>query len=486
MNLTAAVASAMRYTAPLPIVLALAGCAALEDEAERGYAHNTLTIPVAFTTADVRVITERRHPVTGQTVICTEPSPDVAKALSAAVGGGAQGGNGTVTGSGNFGAVSAETAAELAGRSTALIGLRDGLFQACQAYANGAIGADAYALIISRYGQLMTTLFLGQDVIGAAGTQGGTPFSSPPVSLTVSGNGNSVNASTNGGSTSGSGSGSGTGSSSGTGSGAGTRSGSGSGSGSGTGSSAGGATSDSGDAPNRNSTTGSSVTASTGSSTQATAQPSAAANALPSAAAVLSLARMNEDYFNLDYNLMHTLAVVCINQGDPTIVVAPDPNQVARGAQFRQANPWLLNVCNQLGTLLTTQQGITALATIPQELTKAKVLSPPINPEVAAQAIATAESKKIKTTTTKTMVKANAASAKCVTMTYTQLEAVQTALIQSGELKKDAFDPSNNLPEAILKYESDKGLPGGYCKVGQIAQKTLDALIAPKPKAAHR
>jgi hypothetical protein len=75
----------------------------------------------------------------------------------------------------------------LAGRSTALLGLRDGLYRACEAYANGALGADAYALILSRYGQLMTTLFLGQDVTGAAGTEARATASSPPVTVTVSG-----------------------------------------------------------------------------------------------------------------------------------------------------------------------------------------------------------------------------------------------------------------------------------------------------------
>ena len=75
----------------------------------------------------------------------------------------------------------------LAGRSTALLGLRDGLYRACEAYANGALGADAYALILSRYGQLMTTLFLGQDITGAAGTHAGPAVQSPSLSVSVSG-----------------------------------------------------------------------------------------------------------------------------------------------------------------------------------------------------------------------------------------------------------------------------------------------------------
>ena len=74
-----------------------------------------------------------------------------------------------------------------AGRSTALLGLRDGLYRACEAYANGAIGADAYALVLSRYGQLMTTFFLGQDVTGAAGTNAGPTVQSPPVTVNLPG-----------------------------------------------------------------------------------------------------------------------------------------------------------------------------------------------------------------------------------------------------------------------------------------------------------
>jgi hypothetical protein len=75
-------------------------------------------------------------------------SPDVAKALSAAAQLSGSGGNDTTTGSLAVGGASAEAVIALAGRSTALLGL----YRACEAYANGAIGADAYALVLSRYG----------------------------------------------------------------------------------------------------------------------------------------------------------------------------------------------------------------------------------------------------------------------------------------------------------------------------------------------
>ena len=167
-------------------VLFLAGCSILEDEVERGFAQREPLTSVTFTTADVRVIIQRNR--SGYPpVVCTEPSPDVAKALSAAAAVSAQGGNGSASGSFAGGGASAKAVAALAGRSTALLGLRDGLYRACEAYANGVIGANAYALVLSRYGQLMTTLFLGQDVTGAAGTNAGPSVQSPPVTVNLSG-----------------------------------------------------------------------------------------------------------------------------------------------------------------------------------------------------------------------------------------------------------------------------------------------------------
>jgi hypothetical protein len=175
----------MRYVVLGFAILALAGCSILEDDVARGFAQRDSSTPVTFTTADVRMIAQRKRPNSPDVVTCTEPTPDVAKALSAAAQLSGSGGNGTATGSLSAGGASAEAVVALAGRSTALLGLRDGLYRACEAYANGAIGADAYALVLSRYGQLMTTLFLGQDITGAAGTQSGGSVSSPPVNLTI-------------------------------------------------------------------------------------------------------------------------------------------------------------------------------------------------------------------------------------------------------------------------------------------------------------
>ena len=151
--------------APALCLAALTSCrSTLEYRQNAGW-----NAAAVYTTADTRMIIQRPHPLggTGRTVVCTEPSPDVAKALSTASDLQLSGGNGAANATLGGGLASAEAAAELAGRSTALLGLRDGLYRTCEAYANGALGDQAYALVLSRYGQLMATLFLGQDVLEA-------------------------------------------------------------------------------------------------------------------------------------------------------------------------------------------------------------------------------------------------------------------------------------------------------------------------------
>jgi hypothetical protein len=183
--------------------LCLSSCTLFENEAAQQYSENhdaAAEESRIYTTADVRLVIERRHPLTRQMVSCTEPTPDVAKALSTALSLTLKGGTPNASGQIGGGATSAEAMAELAGRSTALLALRDGLFRACEAYLNGAIGVDAYALILTRYGQLMTTLFLGEDIRGAVATSAitaSTASSSAPAPINTD---NTSDNSTNGGS----------------------------------------------------------------------------------------------------------------------------------------------------------------------------------------------------------------------------------------------------------------------------------------------
>lgn len=177
------------------ICMALNGCQMFENEARQGVYERGdwgSSEPRTYTTADVRMVISRKHPVTNQEVTCTEPSPDVAKALSVATNLTLKGGSGAATGQVGLSGSAAEAMAELAGRSTALLALRDGLYRACESYLNGAIGSDAYALILTRYGQLMTTLSLGEDIRGTVAGAGmaGAAASSPapaPVSVPAEG-----------------------------------------------------------------------------------------------------------------------------------------------------------------------------------------------------------------------------------------------------------------------------------------------------------
>jgi hypothetical protein len=115
-----------------------------------------------FTSGSNRLVTERLRPIPGDGAIptlCSEPSPDVAIAFakSAALAANFSEPQGpTVSGNASFS--SSETATALSGRTAGVLALRDGLYAACQTYVNGVIGHDAYALILSQYGNLLVAL----------------------------------------------------------------------------------------------------------------------------------------------------------------------------------------------------------------------------------------------------------------------------------------------------------------------------------------
>lgn len=303
-------------------LLSLAGC-----KSDLEYKENShWTTPAAYTTADTRLVTQRPNPNpyrSGQQVVCTEPSPDVAKALSTTAQLAATGGTGAVSAGLAASATSNEAVAELAGRSTALLGLRDGLYGICEAYANGAVGDAAYTLVLSRYGQLMATLFLGQDAqrAGAApastqslalsGTgdlggdnQGSTapPTNSPALTALAPNALGAKTASTTPGLVQ---------------------------------AVAWPSVTSAGDGavaePGQPSTAATPVV--TPSSTSGTTRfpaPARTAAARSAAGAPAAIARMQQAFFNLDSDLLHLLTVACINETDPTrpgaLTVAPGAN----------------------------------------------------------------------------------------------------------------------------------------------------------------
>jgi hypothetical protein len=112
--------------------------------------------------------------------LCAEPSPDVARAVQAALSlsGGAAGTATPPTGGTAIEAQLAfqtnasrsESVAQLTKRIATIQLLRDGMYRACEAYANGAIGPEIYTAITSRYDRMMITMLLGEMAAGNFGS----------------------------------------------------------------------------------------------------------------------------------------------------------------------------------------------------------------------------------------------------------------------------------------------------------------------------
>lgn len=119
------------------------------------------------TTGNLRLVTERPRPGPDGSllpIVCTEPSPDYAIAFGQKGGGSLKVTVPQGSGEGAFNAETTETATELKGRTAGVLALRDGLYAACQAYANGVIGHDAYAMILSQYGTLLVALVGDKEI----------------------------------------------------------------------------------------------------------------------------------------------------------------------------------------------------------------------------------------------------------------------------------------------------------------------------------
>jgi len=102
-------------------------------------------------------------------IICTEPSPDIAKATQTALSLVAKLKGEEAL---QISHSSAEAITALVERTTTIQLLRDQLFRACESYANGAISATSYSLLMSRNNKAMITLMLGETAAGAFGRSG--------------------------------------------------------------------------------------------------------------------------------------------------------------------------------------------------------------------------------------------------------------------------------------------------------------------------
>ena len=157
------------------VVAALAGCQnpdavpppyIVQQPSPNGGSAPLPGVDSAFLTSggDSRLITLRPPPSSKndpihQEILCSEPSPDWATAFATLRQLSGQGSApGGPSASLQISSSDTETIAQMAGRTAGVVALRDGLYSACQAYANGIIGRRPYALILSQYGDLLVAL----------------------------------------------------------------------------------------------------------------------------------------------------------------------------------------------------------------------------------------------------------------------------------------------------------------------------------------
>lgn len=156
-----------RCTTHRALLSAIVICAAAASMACAPWVH------MRKTAADERVVYAKGDH------FCAEPSPDVAKAvatatdlsssLAAAVESSEIPAQGKIDFAGAFSRSNAESLAQLTERLATIQLLRDGLYRACEAYANGALSKASYSVILSRYDDTMITMLIGEFEAGNFG-----------------------------------------------------------------------------------------------------------------------------------------------------------------------------------------------------------------------------------------------------------------------------------------------------------------------------
>ena len=106
-------------------------------------------------------------------IVCAEPSPDVAQAISQALSASVEAaltrGDITASGSAALGMSTANSIVQLGERLATIQLLRDELSNLCRSYANGAVSQTSYTLRLSKLDKKMVTLLLAEFSAGAFG-----------------------------------------------------------------------------------------------------------------------------------------------------------------------------------------------------------------------------------------------------------------------------------------------------------------------------
>ncbi len=104
--------------------------------------------------------------VSPYSIICAEPSPDVAAVVASSVGVGL---SVRKEGTASAAAGVAEGALQLGERTASIQLMRDMMYRACESYANGAITGTNYTLLMGQITETMITLLMGETAGGAFG-----------------------------------------------------------------------------------------------------------------------------------------------------------------------------------------------------------------------------------------------------------------------------------------------------------------------------
>ncbi|MEL6859790.1 MAG: hypothetical protein AAGL97_09800 [Pseudomonadota bacterium] len=159
----------IKQTASIGLALCLFSISACVSGPGETYSQFHLDNGESITTGASRriVLNTKTHPssrpgrVNPERIVCAEPSPDVAIAIANSFNLGASflsdRANAAVTGT------QTQALASLAERTVTVQLLRDQMYRACEAYANGAISGTEYSLLMSRNNDAMVTLMLGES-----------------------------------------------------------------------------------------------------------------------------------------------------------------------------------------------------------------------------------------------------------------------------------------------------------------------------------
>jgi hypothetical protein len=157
----------MRKLILIPFVVVLASCTGTGEIYKE---YNASTTSLSLDARQRVVFSVQRD---GNTIICAEPSPDMFTVIDAERSSSVEAKTSSsalkpasALGGGSRNVAIKEAGIEVQNRSEVMQLLRDGMYRACEAYANGAIGKEEYKQIVSKQDDMLLTL-IAVEQLGA-------------------------------------------------------------------------------------------------------------------------------------------------------------------------------------------------------------------------------------------------------------------------------------------------------------------------------